>query len=48
MAATSEESSMAKDGREISVARISGSKQEGAEARDFDMKVLQSVSIQTT
>lgn len=48
MAATSEESSMAKDGREVSVARINGSKQEEAEAHNFDMKVLHYVSVQIT
>ena len=37
---------MAKGGKEISVARINGSKQEGAQACNFEKKGLQYVSIQ--
>lgn len=45
-AAKTGENSMAKEGKEISVARINGNKQEAAQANNFEKKGLQYVSIQ--
>lgn len=45
-AAKTGENSMAKERKEISVGRVNGSKQEGAQAHNFEKKGLQYVSIQ--